>query len=69
MDAITSISITGTGEKDFSETNTCGKRVKAGASCTITVTFTPSVDGKHCRGFKVSDLGDEVVKQLTPPEQ
>ena len=36
--AITSIATTG----DFAETNTCGTSVNAGASCTISVTFTPT---------------------------
>ena len=54
---ITSISITGTNKKDFSETNTCGVMVKAGASCTITVTFTPSADGKQTADVSVSDNG------------
>jgi len=30
---------------DFSETNTCGSTVKAGASCTISVTFKPTQGG------------------------
>ncbi len=32
-------------DKDFAETNTCGNSVGAGASCTISVTFSPSVPG------------------------
>lgn len=39
--SITSISITGTDKGDFSENTTCGTSIRAGASCTITVTFTP----------------------------
>ena len=34
----TSISITGTNSKDFAETNTCRKSVRAGGTCFITVT-------------------------------
>jgi len=30
---------------NFAETNTCGNSVAAGASCTITVTFTPTQSG------------------------
>jgi subtilisin family serine protease len=38
---ITSVSASG----DFSQTNTCGASLAAGANCTITVTFKPSVRG------------------------
>jgi hypothetical protein len=55
--SITSISITGTNSKDFAETNTCGKSVKAGASCGITVTFTPSAKGKRTASVSVKDNG------------
>ena len=55
--SITSISITGTDKKDFAEINTCGASVKAGASCTITVTFTPSADGKRTADVSVDDNG------------
>lgn len=55
--SITSISITGTNKGDFGETNTCGKSVKAGASCTITVTFTPSSDGKRAADVSIGDNG------------
>jgi hypothetical protein len=37
--AIAGISMSG----NFAETNTCGLTVKAGGSCTISVTFTPKV--------------------------
>jgi hypothetical protein len=39
---IASISMTG----NFAQTNTCGLSVKAGGSCTISVTFTPRVVGQ-----------------------
>jgi hypothetical protein len=55
--SVTSISITGTNKKDFAETNTCGTTVKAGASCTITVTFTPSADGQRTADVSVDDNG------------
>jgi hypothetical protein len=39
----TSLSITSiVASKSFGETNTCGTTVKAGATCTISVTFTPT---------------------------
>lgn len=40
--AITSIGITG---GDFTQTNTCGSSVAKGATCTISVTFSPTILG------------------------
>jgi hypothetical protein len=40
----TSITITGTGSSDFAQTNTCTS-LSSGATCTVNVTFTPSVSG------------------------
>ena len=39
------ISINGPNASSFTQTNTCGTSVAPGASCTITVTFTPSAIG------------------------
>jgi hypothetical protein len=55
--SITSISITGTDKGDFAQTNTCGKSVAAGASCSIEVTFEPAADGKRTADVSVSDDG------------
>jgi hypothetical protein len=38
---ITSLTLTGTDAAEFSQTNTCGASVAAGASCSISVTFKP----------------------------
>lgn len=54
---LTSISITGADLGDFLETNTCGASVAAGASCFITVTFTPAAKGKRTGNVSVSDNG------------
>lgn len=53
----TKISLTGTNAGDFAETNTCGTRVAAGASCFITVTFTPSAKGLRSASVTVTDNG------------
>src|SRR3989454_623555 len=39
---ITSIAITGANSGDFSQTNTCGASVAAGANCSVSVTFKPT---------------------------
>jgi hypothetical protein len=54
---ITKISLTGADAADFAQTNTCGKSVAAGGSCSITVTFTPPAKGKRTGDLSVSDNG------------
>jgi hypothetical protein len=53
--SITSIAITGTNAGDFSQTNTCGASVAAGASCTISITFTPQAAGARSASVSVAD--------------
>jgi hypothetical protein len=55
--SITKISLIGANAGDFAETNTCGNSVAAGASCFITVTFTPSAAGKRTANVSVIDNG------------
>ena len=55
--AIGGIKITGPNASDFSETNTCGPSLTSGASCTITVTFTPAAQGLKSAQASVSDNG------------
>ena len=50
--ALTVSSITAAG--DFAQTNTCGSPVAAGSSCTILVTFTPSVVGARVGSVSVA---------------
>jgi hypothetical protein len=51
------ITITGTDEGDFAETNNCGTSVVSGASCKIKVTFTPSAEGQRTAEVSISDDG------------
>src|SRR5260221_129941 len=53
----TGISLTGLNKADFFETNTCGTSIAAKASCTITVTFTPSATGTRKAGVSIKDDG------------
>lgn len=55
--SITAVSIAGADAGDFSQTNTCGHSVAAGASCFITVTFTPASKGVRSAAVSVSDNG------------
>jgi Abnormal spindle-like microcephaly-assoc'd, ASPM-SPD-2-Hydin len=55
---ITSVTVTGPNATDFAAPNTCPvspNTLAAGASCTLTVTFTPSAAGTRAAGISVSD--------------
>ncbi len=52
---ITSFTLTGTNPGDFSQTNTCGTSVAAGASCTISITFTPLAKNGRTASLSISD--------------
>jgi hypothetical protein len=52
---ITSIALTGTGGGDYLQTHTCGASLAAGASCSISVQFKPTVTGARSAVIKVAD--------------
>jgi hypothetical protein len=51
------ITITGTDEGDFAQTNNCGSSVASGGSCKIKVTFTPLAQGQRTADVSISDDG------------
>jgi hypothetical protein len=53
--SITSFAVTGTNAGDFAQTNTCGTSVAAGATCTISATFKPSLVGTETASVTVTD--------------
>jgi len=55
--SVDSILIAGTNAGDFTQINTCGKTILAGASCTISVTFTPSAKGARSASISATDNG------------
>ena len=55
--SIGGIRFTGHGAGDFAETKTCGTRVQPGASCTISITFTPQAKGTYSAVMNVTDNG------------
>jgi hypothetical protein len=59
------INIIGTKAGDFSETNTCGTSIAGGASCTITVTFTPTAQGTRKAAVRISDDGGGSPQKVT----
>lgn len=52
---ITSFAITGNNAGEFVQTNNCGSSVAASASCTITVTFTPTSFGNKAATLTITD--------------
>lgn len=53
--AISSITLTGTNASDFARTTTCGATLAGGASCTISVTFTPTTGGAKTASVSITD--------------
>jgi hypothetical protein len=52
---ISNIKLTGTDSSDFAETNTCPGSLAPASTCTITVTFTPSVGGTLAATITLND--------------
>lgn len=61
---IKSITITGTNAAQFSQTNDCAASVGAGASCTISVTFHPSVAGSYTGSVSFDDSSADSPQQV-----
>jgi len=60
---ITSITLGGTDSGDFTETNNCSTGRKAGGTCTITVTFDPTVTGARSATLSIADaVGTQTVQ-------
>jgi Beta-propeller repeat/Abnormal spindle-like microcephaly-assoc'd, ASPM-SPD-2-Hydin len=52
---ITNIAVAGPNPGDFAQTNNCGVTLAAGASCTFSVTFTPTASGKRSATLNITD--------------
>ncbi len=52
---IDSLVVTGTNAADFGATHDCGSRLPPGASCTISITFTPSQIGPRTASLAITD--------------
>jgi hypothetical protein len=53
----TSLYISGNNFRDFAQTNNCGSQIATGASCTVTVTFTPKKTGNRFAYVGINDTG------------
>ena len=58
---IASVAITGTDATSFTQTNTCGASIAAGANCAITVTFNPKAVGSLTASVVVTDNAGNVT--------
>jgi hypothetical protein len=50
---ISSIKVAGADSRNFTETNNCGSTLAAGASCSVSITFTPAVKGARTAVLQV----------------
>lgn len=62
---ISSFSFTGTNAADFSESDDCGGSLTAGASCTVSVTFTPSASGSRTATLNVNDNASDTPQTVS----
>jgi len=60
--SIGTLTFSGTNGADFTQTNTCGTSLNGGASCTISVTFTPGAKGARSGTLSIAD-GDPTSPQ------
>lgn len=58
------ITVTGDGATDFTEYDTCSGGVPAGASCTITLNFVPSVEGTRSAILTIADNAADGSQQV-----
>jgi hypothetical protein len=62
---IQSITIGGANPGNFAQINTCGSGLAAGANCTISVTFTPTVVGSRSATININDSDPTGPQQVT----
>jgi polyisoprenoid-binding protein YceI len=62
---ITSVTIAGTNSGDFTQTNNCGATVAAGASCTLSVTFTPTASGSRSGSLTITDNASPATQTVS----
>jgi hypothetical protein len=63
--SISKIAITGVSINDFKQTNTCGSSLANGATCTITVTFSPTASGSRYADVTVTDNAASSTQSVT----
>ncbi len=59
------IGITGADAADFAQTNTCGASIAAEASCTLTITFSPTAKAKRTASLQIQDNGGSSPQRVS----
>jgi hypothetical protein len=62
---ITKILVKGMDIGDFEETNTCHKEFPAGATCNVTVLFTPTQAGSRIANINIESTGGGSPQKIT----
>jgi predicted dienelactone hydrolase len=62
--SITGFTITGADPGDYSQSNDCGTSIGAGASCTISVVFTPANIGNRFATVTIADSSSDSPQQV-----
>lgn len=62
---ISGVTVSGANKNDFAVTNSCGSLVGAGASCTLTVTFTPAGTGSESAVISIADNASNSPQQMS----
>jgi hypothetical protein len=62
---VTGISLAGTSAKYFAQTNNCPATLAAGASCTIDVTFAPTVAGSKSAQLRIATSAKSTALSVT----
>lgn len=62
--ALTGITVATTGSS-YSQVNTCGTSIAAGATCTITVTFTPATNGTLTGSVTITDSANNSPQTIS----
>jgi hypothetical protein len=63
--SVTSIAVSGTNAANFPQTNNCGTSIAGGATCTITVKFTPSATGARSATLTIKDADPTSPQTVT----
>ncbi len=63
--SVTSVTITGANPGDFAQINSCPSSLAAGASCTITATFTPKVASNRNARININDNASPASQTVT----
>ena len=62
---VTSVTIAGTNSSDFAQTNNCGSSLRADTSCTLNVTFTPTLVGSETGALTITDSASPAAQTVS----